>query len=63
MIRKLLIGATPTPHGEILEVAKEVLAEKVMNWKLKSLPNMHNSIRHWTGRFGCQLFPASAVFG
>lgn len=26
--KKIVVGATPTPHGEILEVAKEVLAEQ-----------------------------------
>jgi D-methionine transport system substrate-binding protein len=33
--KKIVVGATPTPHGEILEVAKEVLAEKGYELEIK----------------------------
>jgi D-methionine transport system substrate-binding protein len=33
--KKIVIGATPTPHGEILKVAKEVLAEEGYELEIK----------------------------
>lgn len=33
--KKIVIGATPTPHGEILEIAKEVLAEEGYELEIK----------------------------
>ncbi|MGI6571029.1 MAG: MetQ/NlpA family ABC transporter substrate-binding protein [Caldicoprobacterales bacterium] len=33
--KKIVIGATPTPHGEILKVVKEVLAEKGYELEIK----------------------------
>ena len=42
--KKIVIGATPTPHGEILKVVKEVLAEKGYELEIRNLPNMPCSI-------------------
>ena len=56
-LKKIVVGASPAPHAEILRAAQEVLAEKGVCGLYSAEPGF--GVRG----FGCQLFPASSVSG
>ena len=42
--KKIIVGASPTPHAEILEVAKEELERRDTNWKSRNSPIIFSPI-------------------
>lgn len=42
----IVIGATPSPHAEILELVKEDLAALGYDLDIQILPNIHSQPRH-----------------
>jgi len=63
-LQKIVVGASPAPHAEILAAAKDVLLSKgyeleIVEYTDYVQPNNCAGFR----RSGCQLFPAQAISG
>ena len=60
---EIIIAATPAPHAQILEIVKQILAEKDIP-EDRSVHRLHRGEpRRGRGRCLCQLLPASALPG
>ena len=59
----LKVAASPTPHAEILEVAKQILAAKGVTLDIQSTTTMWYPIPWWMTHRHRQLLPAPALSG
>lgn len=58
-LEKITVGASPSPHAEILEVAKAALAEKGYDLEIVTFHRLCPAQHELRRRFpGCQLLPA-----
>ena len=47
-LEKLVVGASPAPHAEILEAARDLLADKGYDLEIESILTMYSRTTHWS---------------